>query len=304
MLPATRFTDPIAVETWDAWFRWRDGGVLHDVTIDDTWWRVAETVAAPNGPLALLWAYHYASAFGNWRLLPDERLLRSAGTGLGLESAEPLAAVLNLAAFVTAPPGELPRFERTALVDTAALAVHLLDDAALVFGGTAPAEVRIGVFGLADALHKLRIAYASAGACVQARDFAAALAEGCLRGSIELAEERGAPQRIPPHQLELWRSRDMPPRLVERASRQGVRHLVRTAIQRHPRLAMLADNTTDAIDPRPLPGENGASDLDRAARRGIRAAMQPWIDLPIERPEYGPTSVIRGPLKTADGGTT
>lgn len=282
MLPATRFTDPIAVETWDAWFRWRDGDVLRDVTIDDTWWRVAETLATPNGLMAPLWAYHYASAFGSWRLLPDERLLRSAGTGSALGSSEPLAASLNLAAFVAKPPGEPPRFERTAFVDTAALAVHLLDDASLVFDDLLPAGLRIGVIGFADALQKLGISYVSAGACAQARDFAMALAEGCLRGSIELAEERGPREAMPPRQMPLWRLREMPPHLLERASRHGVRHLVCTAIQRHPRLAMLADNTTDALDPRSPPRETkAASDLERMAQHEICVAMQPWIDLPI-----------------------
>jgi hypothetical protein len=35
------FMTPLAVETWDAWFRWRDRGQLRDRTIDATWERVA-----------------------------------------------------------------------------------------------------------------------------------------------------------------------------------------------------------------------------------------------------------------------
>jgi hypothetical protein len=173
-------------------------------------------------------------------------------------------------------------------VDTAALAVRLLDDALLVFDGIVPAGLRIGVIGFADALRKLGIAYASASACLQARDFAVALAEGCLRGAIELAEERGAREAMPPRQPELWRSRDMPPGLVERAIRHGVRHLVRTAIVHHPTLARLADNVTDAIEPRAHPGEPWDEDMLRMARREIRRAMQPWIDLPIECEDYDP----------------
>lgn len=296
VVPATRFTDPIAVEAWDAWFRWRDRDVLRDVTIDDTWWRVAEAVAAPNGAMAPLWAHHYVAVFSGLRLLPDERLLRAAGTGLGLESGEPLAAVLNIAAFVSTQLGTGPRFERAAFVDTAALAVHLLDDAMLVFDGIVPVGLRIGVIGFGDALHKLDIAYASAAACVQARAFATALAEGCLRGAIELAEERGARDATPPYQPERWRLREMPGHLVERAARHGVRHLIQTAIQSHPRLARLADNTTDAIDPRSRPGDTRpAIDMDRLAQREIRAAMQPWIDLPIECPGCDPA------FATSDG---
>ena len=186
-------------------------------------------------------------------------------------------------------------------METAALAAHLLDDAMLVFGGALSGGLRIGVIGFADALHKLGIAYASAGACVQARTFAIALAEGCLRGAIELAEERGAPEATPIDQLKLWRLREMPVGLVERASRNGVRHLIRTAIRNHPRLAMLADNTTDAIDPRPS-AEGDAGGANGAARSEIRNAMQPWIDLPIEC--RGCESTFAGDVILAEAGNT
>lgn len=304
MVTATRFTDPIAVETWDTWFRWRDRDELRDVTIDDTWWRVADTIAAPNGAMAPLWAHHYASAFSSWRLLPDERLLRVAGTGQPLGTPEPLAAVLNLAAFVSTPLGAPARFERAAFVDTAALAVRLLDDALMVFDGIVPAGLRIGVIGFADALRKLGIAYPSGSACLQARDFAAALAEGCLRGAIALAEERGAREAMPPREPELWRSRGMPPDLVERATRHGVRHLVRTAILHHPTLARLADNATDAIEPRSHPGEPQDEDTLRTVQHEIRRAMQPWIDLPIECRECDPafTTIASPPPRAAQPG--
>jgi ribonucleoside-diphosphate reductase alpha chain len=290
VLPDTRFTDPIAVETWDACFRWREGDVLHDVTIDDTWWRVAATVAAPNGMTAPLWAHHYASAFASWRLLPDERLLRAAGTGVDPASLEPWVAVLNAAAFVGTLPGRARQFDRAGFSDTASLAIHLLDDAMLVYGGPASAGLRIGIIGFGDALGKLGIAYASVKAGVQARAFAAALAEGCLRGSIDLAEERGPLQAVTRRQLQLWRRRGMPSLLLERAARHGIRHRIRTAIQSQQRLAMLADNATDALDPRTRPGNgNMAGEPEATAHRAICTAMQPWIDLPIDGAGPGPT---------------
>lgn len=285
VLPLTRFTDPIAAETWDACFRWRDGGVLHDATIEDTWSRVAATVAAPNGMMAPLRAYHYATAFSHLRLLPDERLLQHAGTRIAFEPTPSFFAALNLAAFVSTSPRGLPRFDRASFVGAAALAVRFLDDASLACDATPPSGLRIGLIGLADALRKLHIGYSDASACAQARDFAIALAEGCLRGSIELAEERGAQETL---SLQPWRSREMPAPLLELASRHGVRHLAMTAIESHPKLARLADNTTDAIEPRMQPG--AAEEIDgrnRKAREEIRAAMQSWIDSPIDGKTFG-----------------
>ena len=186
---------------------------MHDTTIEDTWWRVAETVASPNGMVAALRAYHYASAFSHLRLLPDERLLQHAGTRIALASTPSFFAALNLAAFVSASPRGLPRFDRAAFMDTAALAVRFLDDASLACNRIPPSGLRIGLIGLADALHKMHVGYRTASACAQARDFAIALAEGCLRGSIELAEERGASATA---SLQAWRSREMPMLLLER----------------------------------------------------------------------------------------
>ncbi len=297
MLPATRFSDPLAVEAWDARFRWRDGDQLRDATIEDTWWRVADAIAAPNGESAPLWSYHYALAFSQWRLLPDERLLQAAGTSVAIDHARPFSAVLNAAAFVSMPFGSQPRFERLAFIDTAALAVHLLDDALLACDGTQRGGLRIGILGLGDAMQKLQVDFASPGACIRAREFAIALAEGCLRGGVDLAQERGAANPVTPRQLEQWKLRGMPPRLVERASRLGVRHLVRTAIERHPTLAMLANNTTDAFDQCcPAAGNLVQSEEDPMARRQIGAAMQPWIDLPIASSICNPASLDSGHL--------
>ncbi|HEY0661687.1 MAG TPA: hypothetical protein VGD21_10280 [Lysobacter sp.] len=284
MVPTTRFTNPIAVEAWDAWFRWREADALRDVTIDATWWRVAEAVAAVEGTQAPLWAYRYVDAFRRWRLLPDERLLSQAGTGTAPTTFDAPAAVLNVAAFVTESVGAAPRFDRAAFVDTAALAVRLLDSAVRTYGATpAPMDLRIGIIGLGDALQKLGIAYAGHVAPQQARTIAAALSEGCLRGAVDLEEERGwlDPDPGAIRHVALWRHRNMPTCLVERASRWGVRHSALTAIDRHPMLACLANNVTDAIDPPPAAVAKGPPDVIRAALHEIGAAMQPWIDVPI-----------------------
>src|SRR4051812_42795915 len=39
------FSDPVAVDAWDSWFRWRDGNRLYDLSIETTWLRVARALA-------------------------------------------------------------------------------------------------------------------------------------------------------------------------------------------------------------------------------------------------------------------
>lgn len=284
MVPATRFTDPIAVEAWDTWFRWREGDVLRDITIDDTWWRVAGAVSDADGAMAPLWAHHYVDAFSRWRLLPDERLLRWAGTGHSLGPFDAPGAVLNVAAFITVPLGAEPRFDRAGFVQTAALAIRLLDDALLTCDATPePAGLQVGIIGFGDALRRLGSPYAGLEARAYAHAIAAALAEGCLQGAVDLAEERGCSHDTDPASLVAWHKRGMPPSLLERASRFGLRHSQLTAIERHPMLARLANNTTDGLDPMPpfAAAPRDAAEVD-TAQRDIRAAMQPWIDQPID----------------------
>lgn len=282
MVPATHFTDPLAVEAWDSWFRWRDDGTLRDVTIDATWWRVADTLAAVEGASAAIWAHRFADAFSRWRLLPDERLLQAAGTGRPLSDFAAPAAVLNVAAFVTAPRSSRAGFDHARFLETAAMAVRLLENAVVWHGAAARAPVlRIGIIGLADALFLLGLPYASIDARTQARAVAAALAEGCLRGTIDLASERGPADRDLDRRClaARWYARGTPPGLIEAGLRRGVRHAELTAIDPHPRLALLANNVADALEL--APGLDTWTPALRAAQRELRTAMQPWIDAPI-----------------------
>lgn len=283
MVPATHFTHPLAVEAWDSWFRWREEGVLRDVTIDATWWRVAQTLAAPEGEAAALWAHRYVDAFSRWRLLPDERLLQAAGTREPLPPLDAPAAVLNVAAFISAPRSSRASFDRARFEETAAMAVRLLDNALALRGDglAATAPLRIGLIGFADALHLLGLPYASIDARAQARTVAAALAEGCLRGNIDLASERGAAALDIDRQClaARWYARGMPPDLIDAGVRQGVRHHALTALDPHPRLALLANHVADALDL--APALDGWTPDLRTAQRELAVAMQPWIDAPI-----------------------
>lgn len=301
MAHTTEFTDPAAVEAWDAWFRWRSDEGLRDRTIDATWWRVAEALAVVEGMQAPLWAYRFVEAFSRWRLLPDARILRSAGTDDACDFADGLSAVLNAAAFVSLPSSPQAGLDTQALTATAALAVRMLDDAALALFPDAPVRpgAHIGLIGMADALRLLGLAYDSPQARDQARIVAACLAQGALRGSVDLACERGACDTDLEPLRALWRMREMPAALVEDAVRCGVRYARLTDIAPHPRLAQLANNASDALDPVPaVPREphEPARRLETShqaasapfpsliAQVELRAVLQPWIDAPIAYP--------------------
>lgn len=300
MVPGTRFVDPAAVDAWDRWFRWRHAGSLYDRTIDATWQRVADAIAG-HDKHGMSWAHRYVEAFSHWLLLPDERLLRAAGTGVEAGPLVPPSAALNVAAFVVSPQTDQARFDDERFSGVAALAVRLLDDALVATAGTAPSvsALHIGLIGFGDALQMLGIGYDDAHALAQARTVGRALAIGTLRGTTELARERGSIADGTAHLAALCRDRDLPLALVEDAKRQGVRHARLTAIERQPRLALLANNASDALDPS-LPRQRRASAMGTtrraaagmtmtvedmmAAQLAIRAAIQPWIDAPIDYP--------------------
>lgn len=304
MLPTTRFTDRAAVDAWDSWFRWRNAEGLRDRTIDATWWRVADAIADSEGAQDRRWAYRYVDAFSRWQLLPDERLLRMAGTGAGLVPFASPSAALNVAAFVIAPLTPQARFDGERFAGVASLAVRLLDDALVTMHGSAPnfSGLRIGLIGLADALHLLGIRYHDHRAVEQACAVGTALATGTLRGTTELAQERGPIDARPVHLVALWRDRGAPDDLVAAAMHGGVRHTRLTAIGLQPHLALLANNASDALDPpvprpcRDLAGPGSTTTTTTAdasppsatamvtAQLAIRAAIQPWIDAPIEYP--------------------
>lgn len=309
------FSDPLAVEAWDARFRWREGGVLRDLTVEATWQRVADALAMAEPRQAALWSRRYFDAFSGWRLLPCASILQHAGTTAGI--AHVPAAALNLAAFVQAPGSPYARFDTARFGATAHLAVRMLDDMLQLQGGGAGVALRIGLIGCADALHLLGLRYDSAPARAQARSIARALCEGCLAGTVELAAERGGRADAAAMATVRLQARELPAGLAADVRRHGVRHPDTTAVDRHPWLALFANNVADALDP--LAGDatvyrietadgyrdirspgaaltlaqrragagttRGADTLVSVAPKAqlqLRAAMQPWIDQPID----------------------
>ncbi len=196
------------------------------------------------------------TALASWQLLLDERILESAGTPGRRWPDDRLVAALNLPIFVRGAFSAHPQFDESAFEAVAGLAVRALDDALLLArNARAPApRLRIGMIGLADALLMLGLPYGAEAARRQAGVFARALAQGCLRGTVRLAAERGGQPDWTQQTLRRARLRGIAEPLLEETALHGVRHAGLTAITAQPRLALLANNVADALEP--LPGAN------------------------------------------------
>jgi ribonucleoside-diphosphate reductase alpha chain len=312
------FIDLAAVEAWDTWFRWREGADLRDFSIEDTWRRVSDALASVESDSeTATWRVHFTDALASWRLLPDERLLADAGTGKITWRDGALHASLNAAAFVSPDPSTDASLDIQAFGDCAALAVRALDNAALLAGMAAP-HLRIGIVGLADALALLGLHYWSNAGRAQAAAMARALAEGCLQGSVMLAAARGAHNAGTAAALARAERRGAPAHLLGDVARHGLRHTQLTAITSQPRPALLANDVADAVDPlcgdhhaRPAAAPDGPrmtplsgyalnllrshgnaprhppdtlATLPWVAQIEMRAALQPWMDEPIDYP--------------------
>lgn len=316
------FIDTAAVEAWDAWFRWRDRDRLHDLSIEATWRRVADALSGHRGMGGSRERDELFAALASWQLLLDERILESAGTPERNWPGDRLVAVLDVPMFVRGGFSEHAQFDAPAFEAVAGLAVRALDDAMRLAGSERAAvpRLRIGLIGLADALFMLGLPYAAETGRRQASAIARALAQGCLRGTVQLAAEHG---RLPGSTAEIVRQarlRGLDESLIEQVSLHGVRHAALTAVTSQPRLALLANNVADALEP--LSGENHvrrvvaqgqertirssgyALTLRRrtlssraaamppetlatvpiSARRAMLEAVQRWIDEPIPFP--------------------
>jgi hypothetical protein len=317
------FLDPGAVEVWDTWFRWREDGQLRDISIEATWERVARALANAETAASPRWLARMIDVQARWQVVFDERILAGAGTRDFAWPDDPVA-VLNAASFVRAPFTPGARFDFDSFRAAADLALRGLDNALLLHRGgpESPfADLRLGMIGIADALAMLGKRYDSASGRVLAGQIAQALAQAGLAANSCLARDRGALSGASNAALELARLRDTPATLIESAQRTGVRHRRVTAITSQRRLARLANDVVDALDPLDpgdsrrgganptsghvkraggyarlvakrggeLPGAAAAL-LDSqhkssiAAQIGLRGAVQPWIDAPIDYP--------------------
>lgn len=313
---ASPFLDAAAVDAWDAWFRWRDQGVLRDLTVDATWDRVAISLASVEAPgSSPAWRRRFLDALAAWQLLPDESILATAGTEKQGWADDGLVAVLNVAAFVRAPSTPHAAFDKEAFEQVAALAVRALDNAGELVGNRAPMSqgLKIGIVGLADAFALLGLAYDAADGRAAAALISRSLAQGCYCGESQLVCERGASTPCTEAWLARARAQDVASELVAEAARRGIRHGRLTAITSQPRLTVFANALSDALDPiaTSAGADPAAHEVPRLAfarsvavvhscceaafathkplvpamaQLSLRAAMRSWIDEPIDYP--------------------
>ena len=77
----TRFAAPISEAIWDMKYRLKSAeGAPLDATIDDTWTRIADALAAAEADPAH-WAPKFRAALQDFRFLPAGRIVAGAGTG-------------------------------------------------------------------------------------------------------------------------------------------------------------------------------------------------------------------------------
>lgn len=286
----TKFTTAIAVDTWDNHFRWRTGDELRDRTIDATWRRVASAVAGAEGKNAEEWEGRFVEAFQDWRIVPDPRLLKWAGTGVTSIRLDNPRATLNLGAFVIHPQASQACFDYETFCSTAALAVRFLDDAWLTYGGKpCTAAICVGMMGFANALAALGWSYVSEQACEFASMLAKVLSTECLRSSLNLMQERGVCQ-LDSQDCQAFRGSC-------RAPGSLLQHPRTTAIHSQHLIALFANNASDALDPVlesawdltsrwELPVQAYPVDMEQMLMQQIRlrGRFQPCIDAPIDYP--------------------
>ena len=75
------FITEISRHIWDSKYRFRDGDVVHDETIDDTWRRIARTLAGVEKDSWSQWEQRFYEALRDFRFLPGGRIQAGAGTG-------------------------------------------------------------------------------------------------------------------------------------------------------------------------------------------------------------------------------
>lgn len=255
----TSFVDPVAVEAWDAWFRWREGHQLRDLTIDATWSRVTGALVALASDRSAQHEQRIGDAISSWRLLPDERILSGAGTRGFAWPNEGLNATINLARFVALPFTQRASFQTGTLAATVLLALRLMDDVRLA-AGCAVAPLRLGVVGLADAVAMLGADYTAESGLAVAEQAARLFATASLLASNQLARERGAAMGSNERDGALYRFEAQLSGGEKRSVRDyGLRFGPLTTADSRPRLALLANNVADALQP--LRGEKQTYDI-------------------------------------------
>src|SRR6185312_2435926 len=82
-IPAMRPISAISQQIWDMKYRLKqDGGTPVDRTLEDTWRRIADALAATEADADRTeWGGRFCSALEDFKFLPAGRIVAGAGTG-------------------------------------------------------------------------------------------------------------------------------------------------------------------------------------------------------------------------------
>ncbi len=70
----------ISRHIWDSKYRYRDGDVIHDQTIEDTWHRIAKTLADVETNDKEYWEHQFFKVLEGFKFIPGGRIYAGAGT--------------------------------------------------------------------------------------------------------------------------------------------------------------------------------------------------------------------------------
>ncbi|MFQ5937870.1 MAG: ribonucleotide reductase N-terminal alpha domain-containing protein, partial [Acidiferrobacterales bacterium] len=74
----TPFTVDIARHIWDTKYRYRDGSMVHDRSIEDTWNRIARALASVEQQDHDVWAKRFYDVLEDFKFLPGGRIQAGA----------------------------------------------------------------------------------------------------------------------------------------------------------------------------------------------------------------------------------
>ena len=75
------FHSDISRHIWETKYRFHNGDVIHDQTIEDTWWRIAKSLADAENNERGYWAQKFFDELKGFRFIPGGRIQAGAGTG-------------------------------------------------------------------------------------------------------------------------------------------------------------------------------------------------------------------------------
>ena len=81
LMPDNPFITEISRHIWESKYRFREGDVVHDRNIEDTWSRIARTLAGVEKHDRNEWERRFHEALRDFKFLPGGRIQAGAGTG-------------------------------------------------------------------------------------------------------------------------------------------------------------------------------------------------------------------------------